>query len=76
VDAKGKAVKEKRGKVVSYEEIKGPVGLGDLCIKVSVLCSVYSCAVLCADIFMHWVVNREIYRGCGSLGEHRFQVDG
>jgi hypothetical protein len=28
------AKKDKRGKVISYEEITGPLPLGDLCIKV------------------------------------------
>jgi hypothetical protein len=33
--ARKPAVKEKRAKVISYEEIKGALPLGDLCIKVS-----------------------------------------
>jgi hypothetical protein len=33
--ARKPAVKEKRAKVISYEEIRGALPLGDLCIKVS-----------------------------------------
>lgn len=35
--ARKPAVKEKRAKVISYEEIKGALPLGDLCIKVSTM---------------------------------------
>lgn len=75
------AKKDKRAKVISYEEIMGPLPLGDLCIKVSqsVRYGWDGTSHLIVDDTLHRIfltVDWKVYRGYRGVGEHWIKVDG